>query len=107
MRVAILFSAALALALASTPASQADELGDVKFVRKSEGSESIAPAVFPHGIHRMVYKCPACHDDLFPMKAGSAEITMDMIQDGKACGICHNGTIAFPSSFSTCTRCHR
>jgi len=89
------------------PDVDADELGVVKFTRKAEGSESIAPAIFPHGVHQTAFKCAACHDDIFPMKAESVEITMEMIQDGKSCGVCHNGTIAFPSSFSTCTRCHR
>ena len=109
IRTAARLATAVVLALAPVVAPPADELGDVKFTRKGEAAEnmSIPPATFPHGIHRMLYKCGACHDDLFPMKSGSVEITMDTIQDGKSCGVCHNGTIAFPSSFSTCARCHR
>ena len=107
IRAVALFAMVVVLAFASV-ASFADELGEVKFTRKADpASESISLAVFPHGVHRIVYKCGACHDDLFPMKSGSVEITMEMIQDGKACGVCHNGNIAFPSSFSTCVRCHR
>ena len=107
IRTAARLATAVVLALAPV-VSPADEIGDVKFTRKGEAeAEGIPPATFPHGIHRMIYKCGACHDDIFPMKSGSVEITMEMIQDGKSCGACHNGTIAFPSSFSTCVRCHR
>lgn len=107
LRAITLVAMVVTLVLASGAASSADELGDVKFTRQGEASEGIAPAVFPHGVHRVVYKCAACHDDLYPMKSGSVEITMEMIQDGKSCGVCHNGIVAFPSSFSTCVRCHR
>ena len=109
IRAAALFALAVLLALAPGLSVCADEYGVVKFVRKgdNQGSEGIAPAIFPHGVHRVVFKCTACHDDLFPMKSGSVEITMEMIQEGKSCGACHNGTIAFASSIATCSYCHR
>ena len=74
---------------------------------RARGGMEIPPAVFPHALHRIAYKCGACHDDLFPMKAGSTKVTMEAIQDGKSCGTCHNGMLAFESSFATCPRCHR
>jgi c(7)-type cytochrome triheme protein len=40
------------------------------------------------------------------MKAGANEVTMDMMQEGKSCGVCHNGKVAFESNFDTCLRCH-
>jgi len=99
-------AAAMAVALAVLQAFAAD-LGEVKFTRSGSGSEEIAPAIFPHAIHRIAYKCAACHDGLFPMKAGSTQVTMDAIQEGKSCGTCHNGKLAFASTFATCSRCHR
>lgn len=89
----LLFSAALAVE------------GDVVFKRK--GAESGTPvAVFPHWIHRIRYKCYACHPGLFDMKAGASEISMDAIRQGKFCGACHNGKITWGVTFETCNRCH-
>ncbi len=79
--------------------------GDIVF--KREGGEGGTPvAVFPHWIHRIRYKCYACHDGIFKMKAGANEVTMDAIREGKFCGACHNEKIAWGPSFDTCTRCH-
>ena len=98
---ALLLAAALAW-----PACYAAEYGDITFKRKGEGTDDIPPAIFPHWIHRMQYKCGACHEELFKMKAGANEITMDMMSAGKSCGVCHNGKVAFESNFDTCLRCH-
>jgi c(7)-type cytochrome triheme protein len=101
-RVAIFL---FALVIAWT-ASIAAEYGDVTMERKAKGVDDVPAAVFPHWIHRMQFKCSACHEELFKMKAGANEITMDMLQAGKACGSCHNGKAAFESNFDTCPRCH-
>lgn len=109
MRAALLVFAAL-LAMAAVDVVHAAEMGDVKLARKAgAGDASIPPAYFPHGVHRVAYKCTACHDALFPMKSGATQISMEMIQDGKACGMCHNdsGKIAFASSVANCARCHQ
>ena len=92
--------------LVAAPALRA-ELGDITLKRQSPGMGDIPPAVFPHWIHRMQYKCAACHDELYKMKAGSSRITMRDIQAGKSCGACHNGKRAFSSTFATCSHCHR
>lgn len=89
------------------PAASGSEYGDIKFSRQAAGMDDVAPAVFPHWVHRMQYKCAACHDELFKMKAGSTPVTMDDIQAGRQCGACHNGKDAFISNFDTCARCHR
>ena len=94
------------LMLAALSVSIAAEYGDVAFERKAKGMEDIPPAVFPHWIHRMQYKCSACHEEVFKMKANADEITMEMIKSGKSCGLCHNGKAAFESNFDTCPRCH-
>jgi c(7)-type cytochrome triheme protein len=80
--------------------------GDVVFKRKGVTATGTPPATFPHWIHRIRYRCYACHDDLFKMKAGGNEITMEAMSQGKSCGACHNGTIAWGTSFETCNRCH-
>jgi len=106
IRRASVLAAALVLALGAAETG-AEDLGQVKFARKVPGSEEIPPAIFPHAMHRIAYKCAACHDKLFSMKAGSTPVTMDAIQQGKSCGTCHNGILAFGSNFTTCSRCHR
>lgn len=79
--------------------------GDIVFKRKEE-ARGTAPAVFPHWIHRIRYKCYACHPALFEMKAGANPITMDAIRAGKSCGSCHDGKTAWGVGFDTCNRCH-
>lgn len=83
------------------------EPGDVVLKRYSQSLGDFPPATFPHWIHLMQYKCPACHDALFKMKSGSSHISMKDILSGKFCGKCHNGKVAFASTFTTCNRCHR
>ncbi len=79
--------------------------GDVIFQRQAREGGTPA-AVFPHWIHRIRYKCYACHPALFEMKAGANKVSMDAMQEGKFCGACHNGKIAWPVTFETCNRCH-
>jgi len=79
--------------------------GDMVFKRQ-EGAAGTPPATFPHWFHRIRYKCYACHPGVFEMKAGANAITMDAIREGKFCGACHNGKIAWEVSFDTCNRCH-
>jgi c(7)-type cytochrome triheme protein len=101
--------AALLVACAlGSPLGHAAEYGDIAYKRKPEvqGTDDVPPAVFPHWVHRMQYKCTACHEEPFKMKAGANEVTMDLIQAGRSCGICHNGKAAFESNFDTCQRCH-
>jgi c(7)-type cytochrome triheme protein len=99
---ALLLGAAVLLSLAAT----AQEYGDIVFERKAAGMDDLPPAVFPHWVHRMQYKCPACHDALFKMKAGTSLVNMDELQAGKWCGACHDGKAAFISDLNSCLRCH-
>ncbi len=96
----------LILALLVSVAAMA-EPGDITFVRQAAGMDDVPPAVFPHSVHRMSYKCQACHDTPFKMKAGANLVTMDGIQAGQQCGACHDGKTAFISSLNTCSRCHK
>lgn len=100
-------SLALLLASVGTAADLAGQPGDVKFVRQAAGMDDVAPATFPHWIHRMSYTCYACHDAVYKMQAGATPVTMDEIQSGQSCGLCHDGKTAFESNLTTCNRCHR
>jgi len=104
--VIFLVTAILLIAPSRHGATAEGELGDIVFTRKAPGADDIPPAVFPHGVHRMRFKCYTCHDAIFPLKAGASPVTMDAIREGKFCGACHGGNIAFPVGFDTCDRCH-
>ena len=87
--------------------------GDLQFERRPSESvdaaselQSFPPSIFPHWIHRINYRCDACHDSLFEMKRGGTPVTMDLMKKGKVCGACHNGKLAFGSDFQSCNRCH-
>ena len=99
----------LLLAALAAAALAAPVVGDVLFKRMAKGADDVAPAVFPHWVHRVKFKCYVCHNKSvgFQMKAGSSAITMDLIEEGKFCGQCHKGKTAFGVSFETCIRCHR
>jgi c(7)-type cytochrome triheme protein len=79
--------------------------GDVVF-RRQGGEAGIAPALFPHWIHRIRYGCAACHDSLASMRGGGAPVTMEAIAEGRSCGACHDGKRAWGVTFETCNRCH-
>jgi len=64
------------------------------------------PVVFPHWKHRIRFKCSACHPQIFEMKKGANEISMDTIRQGRFCAECHNGDVAFEVTFQSCYRCH-
>jgi c(7)-type cytochrome triheme protein len=65
--------------------------------------KGVMPVTFPHAPHTRWLPCESCHTKLFPMAAGTTEITMDGLSKGKYCGACH-GSMAF--AISECTRCH-
>ncbi len=74
----------------------------------SAGAEAFPVAVFPHALHRVLFKCYVCHDSLFKMKLGADAISMEAIGNGKFCGACHDGKTTYDaSSFDNCQRCHQ
>jgi c(7)-type cytochrome triheme protein len=103
----LVLALSLATGVTADESSAPSEPGDIKFVRQAAGMDDVSPATFPHWIHRMAYTCYACHDSLYPMKAGATLVTMDQIQAGQSCGACHDGKTAFISNLTTCNRCHR
>jgi c(7)-type cytochrome triheme protein len=94
--------AALMLALAA-PVPWA-EYGDVVLDRHSSKA-GVRPVVFPHWFHRIRFRCKVCHHELgFEMRAGSNNVLMADIIDGKFCGMCHNERIAWGADL--CDLCH-
>ena len=80
------------------------EYGDVVLNKQAE-KEGMRPVVFPHWFHRLRFTCDVCHNENgFKMRAGSNDITMADIVDGKFCGMCHNNEIAWSPEY--CNRCH-
>jgi c(7)-type cytochrome triheme protein len=90
------------IAAVQVPASA--EYADVVLNRRSE-IEGMRPVIFSHWFHRIRFRCKVCHAELaFNMRVGSNNITMADIADGKFCGACHNGDIAW--SPENCDLCH-
>lgn len=72
----------------------------------AEELKTFPPSIFPHWIHRINYRCDACHNKLFEMKTGTTPINKDLMKEGKVCAVCHNGKQAFDDGFENCNRCH-
>jgi len=86
------------------PVSANAEYGDV-IINKYSDSAGMRPVIYPHWFHRIRFRCKVCHGELgFEMKAGANDVTMAEIIDGKFCGMCHNGEIAW--STEHCDICH-
>lgn len=103
-RTGILLTA-LALGVWATGQDDARaEYGDVVINNYSDKS-GMRPVVFPHWFHRVRFRCNVCHAELeFKFKAGGNDIDMVKIIDGKYCGACHNGHIAW--GVENCNLCH-
>ena len=80
------------------------EYGDVILNKQAE-REGVRPVIFPHWFHRIRFRCAVCHSELgFEMRAGANDVTMNDIVEGKFCGACHNGEIAWTTE--NCDLCH-
>ena len=80
------------------------EYADV-VLNKYSDKEGVRPVIFPHWFHRIRFQCRVCHEELgFEMRVGANKVTMEGIIDGKFCGACHNGEIAW--SVDNCDLCH-
>lgn len=95
---------AIVAALALPQAAARAEYGDVVFNRRSE-QNGVAPVVFPHWFHRIRFRCKVCHDELgFTMRAGANDVRMSDVSEGRFCGMCHNGRVAWGAE--RCDLCH-
>lgn len=76
--------------------------GDITFKVKGMGN-----VTFSHENHVVSYelRCTHCHDSLFLTRAKHRMVTMKQMQQGQACGACHNGKRAF-SVKGNCDLCH-
>ena len=70
-------------------------------------------AMFSHQLHvvDMGQDCDSCHEDAFEQEFGAAtakgDYTMATLEEGKYCGICHDGDTAFGvKDPETCVSCH-
>lgn len=75
----------------------------LEFTKSSQGK-----VIFSGDVHKKAGQtCKDCHNnDTFPkMKQGTVAITMEQINQGKLCGVCHNGKRAFGPE-GNCMRCH-
>ena len=96
---------ALVLALGLAAAIPvAAEYGDVVLDRNST-RQGMRAVVFPHWFHRIRFRCKVCHSELgFKMRAGANLVLMNDIIEGRFCGMCHNGQIAWTAD--RCDLCH-
>lgn len=95
---------ALVLGMAFAAPAAHGEYGDISLNRIAE-KNGMRPVVFPHWFHRLRFTCGNCHhENGFKMKAGSNNINMAGIIDGKFCGMCHNNQIAWGPE--RCDMCH-
>ena len=70
----------------------------------------VRAVIFEHRFHLdRNFDCQSCHPVLFAQKTGSVEekddFTMASFRQGKYCGKCHDGSIAF-SVDTKCNWCH-
>lgn len=82
----------------------AAEYGDVVLNHNSDQA-GVRPVVFPHWFHRIRFRCKVCHHELgFEMRAGANDVKMSDLTQGKFCGMCHNGEVAW--GLENCGLCH-
>lgn len=82
-----------------------EQYGNILINRTSTANDQ-QPVTFSHWLHRSKYTCRVCHGELdFQMKANATEITERANRQGKFCGACHNGKIAFRHN-GNCDKCH-
>lgn len=71
-------------------------------------TEDVGTLVFSHYVHldAVGKNCTACHNKLYNIETDkNPAYTMADMENGKACGACHNGTKAF-SVKGDCLTCH-
>jgi c(7)-type cytochrome triheme protein len=96
---------ALSVLIAGTALAAEQHGGDIVY------SKPVKSVTFSHKVHvdDKGLTCDMCHTRFFEMKAlnaqESADFKMQALYDGKYCGACHNGTMAFASN-TRCASCH-
>jgi len=104
IRMSLVVGLLIGLWIWAAPQTSRAEYADV-VINNYADAAGMRPVVFPHWFHRIRFRCKVCHADLgFKFKAGGNQINMAKIIDGKFCGACHNGQIAW--SVENCAMCH-
>ena len=67
--------------------------------------DSMGPVTFSHAFHTGAFTCDKCHPAIFAMKKTQGKMTMDAMNKGKQCGVCHNGKVA--TAVTECDKCHK
>ncbi len=96
----------MAFVLGGASTAVAREYADIYMdsTRSSMEKADVKAVIFPHWFHRIRFKCKVCHENIFIMKRGANSVSMRRIMEGEACGVCHNGQIAWEALY--CERCH-
>ncbi len=96
----------MAFVLGGASTTVAREYADIYMdsTRSSMEKADVKAVIFPHWFHRIRFKCKVCHENIFIMKRGANSVSMRRIMEGEACGVCHNGQIAWEALY--CERCH-
>jgi len=82
-----------------------DHGGDIHY------NAPVVGVLFSHAVHveENGLDCESCHDGLFEYEALAAQrqpdFNMQALYEGKFCGACHDGDMAFASD-TRCTLCH-
>ncbi|MDH3972963.1 MAG: hypothetical protein OEV42_01670 [Deltaproteobacteria bacterium] len=72
---------------------------------KAMQKKGLAPVLYPHWTHRIWFECKVCHEDIFTMKRWSNNLSHNAFKEGKTCGTCHDGKLAFHTE-KDCINCH-
>ncbi len=84
--------------------------GNLLFRTNPESLERnrVAPVVFAHWKHRLLFECSACHDSLFSIDRSASAMTPATAHKKEFCGACHDSKTAFGlMNYETdCIRCH-
>lgn len=81
-------------------------------IKDEAGNPSPGQVTFDHSAHLAKgQKCLNCHGKDKPFKTmigTSPNLTMKAYNEGKACGTCHNGKVAFSTKeMGNCLKCHK
>lgn len=96
---------AIILSIAMPAVAAENHGGDVVYTKP------VRSVLFSHKLHveEKGLTCDMCHARNFAMQALKAQensdFTMKSLVDGRYCGACHNGTMAFASN-TRCAACH-
>ena len=103
--VSLIIAGAVAAAAQGAMAQKAEHGGDIIYTKP------VKAVLFSHKVHVEDHglTCDMCHAREFPMEAlkvqENADFTMASLYEGRYCGSCHNGAMAFASN-TRCATCH-